>query len=569
MSHKGEAGNDLLAREILGYIDRDGCAQVLSADRPFETFSEPSAVSEENRRPVRFFTARQSRAALAKAMTDGRKLKYDLRSILTHSDFDFLNEAVRILFFRDLQEKDKRLLQLLLQGVPKQAVVYLLCADPEWDMRFGIKDFDVYEKAYLRYLRKDRISRIPVVSYIVDMAVMPVRARKAERYILRQEADNMHRWVTIAGQMDHHLWEESLRNELYASKLAQAEQWMEKHESQTEKWVSQTSEMYYAQNEKIDHAYYTQMEKMHIQEQMQLQLQAQMQAQQVQMQDMQVQTQDMLIKPAEEAHALAARRFDEVLKEQEWLKKQLRELRVQAEESVRDKTVISTQPGGVTVVDMEGLLVGLPSEQWLLAASLSTNRHLKWGSERYMREYIERGMVVADIAAEYGIFSCFAARRVGPEGRVLLFEEDKTRLQYIHDNLSLNGFLGKENIALYDEVPGNKGKKNLDAVLAGQRVDFIRISGAADIPSVWAGMANTLAVSLNVKIMLEFSPTCLKEKGHDAAAFYDRVRGEGFEISELSEQGGETAPAVKERIFAKESAVLLLRRVWRQGGAIG
>jgi FkbM family methyltransferase len=45
-----------------------------------------------------------------------------------------------------------------------------------------------------------------------------------------------------------------------------------------------------------------------------------------------------------------------------------------------------------------------------------------------------------DVGANFGYFSLFAARRIGPQGRVVAFEPDPRNIQRLQTNIALNGF---------------------------------------------------------------------------------------------------------------------------------
>jgi FkbM family methyltransferase len=70
----------------------------------------------------------------------------------------------------------------------------------------------------------------------------------------------------------------------------------------------------------------------------------------------------------------------------------------------------------------------------------------KAGSGRWRLEVTEflgrelrDGDVVYDVGSNIGVFSVFAARRVGPRGRVIAFEPEPKTYEYLNDNFRLNG----------------------------------------------------------------------------------------------------------------------------------
>jgi FkbM family methyltransferase len=65
----------------------------------------------------------------------------------------------------------------------------------------------------------------------------------------------------------------------------------------------------------------------------------------------------------------------------------------------------------------------------------------EWEAEEAFLEQIDwSGMTVYDVGGDQGIFTLFLAQRVGPAGRVVVFEPNPRSYQRIRTNLRLNGF---------------------------------------------------------------------------------------------------------------------------------
>lgn len=75
--------------------------------------------------------------------------------------------------------------------------------------------------------------------------------------------------------------------------------------------------------------------------------------------------------------------------------------------------------------------------------------------EDALASLIEPGAVVYDLGAAIGFFTVLAARKVGPEGRVLAFEPFGANFERLRHNVALNGFLHVEchEVAVAD-APG-------------------------------------------------------------------------------------------------------------------
>lgn len=60
--------------------------------------------------------------------------------------------------------------------------------------------------------------------------------------------------------------------------------------------------------------------------------------------------------------------------------------------------------------------------------------------DEYHRAYIGKGMIVVDVGAYIGLYTCMAAEMVGSTGRVIAFEPDPANRRQLLDNVALNEF---------------------------------------------------------------------------------------------------------------------------------
>ncbi len=163
-----------------------------------ETAGMPAARAPEGlkrlvrRTPLaRLARARMRRDALRAELTDSAKVSLDLTPIFALGDAGFLREAVRMLFYRNIGSGEYYLLQMLKEGAPRGAVLYILFCSDEMDKTCAIKRFAAYEKAYFRYRAGNKIANIPVINYIVALAVMPIRVKNLQKLAGRNEADRI------------------------------------------------------------------------------------------------------------------------------------------------------------------------------------------------------------------------------------------------------------------------------------------------------------------------------------------------------------------------------------------
>src|SRR5579863_2330196 len=97
--------------------------------------------------------------------------------------------------------------------------------------------------------------------------------------------------------------------------------------------------------------------------------------------------------------------------------------------------------GGDNVVacEVDGLILGVPGEEWRMAAYYAFRGTMEPGPTRLFKEMVKPGMVVVDIGANIGIYTLEAARLMAPTGRVYSFEPAPRVFGILKDNIQVNG----------------------------------------------------------------------------------------------------------------------------------
>ncbi|HEX6834616.1 MAG TPA: FkbM family methyltransferase [Rudaea sp.] len=156
------------------------------------------------------------------------------------------------------------------------------------------------------------------------------------------------------------------------------------------------------------------------------------------------------------------------------------------------------------------------------------------------------GMHVVDAGAHVGYYSVLFSQRVGPSGSVRAFEPEPDNFRLLLANLLLNdcrnvqthafALAERRGDATLHLSPDNLGDHrlaatpgraqvevatiDLDAVLAGSAVDFVKIDTQGAEPRVLAGMAATIADNRErLAVLMEFAPGLLAQAGTAVAAF--------------------------------------------------
>ncbi|MEO8127848.1 MAG: FkbM family methyltransferase [Bryobacteraceae bacterium] len=245
----------------------------------------------------------------------------------------------------------------------------------------------------------------------------------------------------------------------------------------------------------------------------------------------------------------------------------------------------------VTVTQVDGFIVGVPAEEWRVAAYHQFRGAMEPGLLRAFREAIQPGMVVVDVGANIGMFTLHAAQRTGSGGKVISIEPAPRPLAILKENVQVNGFLEADivnflEIAVSDRTgtaqltvyPGNWGHSTLfDASAAGQklevvterlddvlavypRIDVIKVDAEGAEPFILRGMHEVLTRNPHLRLFIEFAPNWLRRAGVEPVAFLDELTALGLAIQVVDEPSGELRDIATGDLLRCYSTNLSLRR---------
>lgn len=243
-----------------------------------------------------------------------------------------------------------------------------------------------------------------------------------------------------------------------------------------------------------------------------------------------------------------------------------------------------------TEVLARGEPVELGGFRWSMPDSLRATFLLQ-DHEPGMRRVLERllrpGMVVADVGANIGYHTLFAARRVQPGGRVFAVEPEATNLAHLRENLRLNEVVGvtvlpvaagsarrrrrfhrrsdaghhgfhphpveqTREIVEVEEVP-------LDELIEG-RVDVVKIDVEAGELEVLDGMRHVLENNPGIRLLVEWNPPLMTAAGQRPEGLPERLSELGFEISRIRGPEGALEPLDPETVDSDREHELLASR---------
>ena len=190
---------------------------------------------------------------------------------------------------------------------------------------------------------------------------------------------------------------------------------------------------------------------------------------------------------------------------------------------------------------------------------------------RLFESLIQPGMVVMDVGGHVGYFTLLAARQVGPTGKVFSFEPEPGNHNLLLENIHRNGY---ENIVVTRKAVSNQvgtmplfltaldnGRHSvykhglpergridveattLDAFLESAswpHVDLIKVDAEGSEMDVLDGMDQLLVKSPVLKLIIEFSPTLLKNASRDPLQLLLRLNASGFALYSILEKRGPT-----------------------------
>jgi FkbM family methyltransferase len=244
---------------------------------------------------------------------------------------------------------------------------------------------------------------------------------------------------------------------------------------------------------------------------------------------------------------------------------------------------------GVVATEVEGLILGIPAEEWRLAAYHLFRGVPEPGLACALQNAIQPGMVIVDVGANIGLYTLIAARLTGYSGKVISFEPSPRIFALLRDNVQVNGFLesgiidlrqvalsDSSGVAPFTVYPKDSGHSTLfrgpegcqqievqtdtldRALSAIPKVDVIKIDAEGAEPFILRGMRETLKRNPRLRLFIEFAPPHLQNAGVDPSKFLDELAEAGFEILAVDDLSGETRALDNEGLLRRYTVNLSL-----------
>jgi len=259
-----------------------------------------------------------------------------------------------------------------------------------------------------------------------------------------------------------------------------------------------------------------------------------------------------------------------------------------ANNSIKNKSMLSGFSGGVNAVMVGDFIMGIPSDEWGLGMYLSLNGHFEKGSEVVFQSLLSSGMVVLDIGANLGIYTLYALQ-AGCE--VYSFEPTPSTFDILKKNVKVNGFENSNKLQLINKAVSDKngtvdfyikqgicgqnslfkGTDTLDSIavetiiaddyLKGlDKVDIIKIDVEGAEYYAMLGLKNIIARSPEIKILIEFSPENMRNTNLSPKILLDLIKEYGFKYYLIEEDKGTLTAVDDITLYTCYSVNLLLTK---------
>ena len=260
------------------------------------------------------------------------------------------------------------------------------------------------------------------------------------------------------------------------------------------------------------------------------------------------------------------------------------------ERAVSDSKKI-IERSGIRFVHVDNFILGLPAEEWRLAAYLSFRGIPETGLVRFFQKLIRPGMTIVDVGANLGIFTLYAARSLQWSGRIHSFEPTPRIHELLRNNVQVNGFLeanlvqfheaavtdseGTARLTTFAEHSGhntlfwqNAGAESvivkttrLDTALQGEtRVDVVKIDAEGAELRILRGMAQIIEKNPGIHILIEFAPIHLARAQVSPEDFLRTLSELDLEVRMVDDLTGAIREVSDQELSSMYSSNLYLRR---------
>ena len=156
-----------------------------------------------------------------------------------------------------------------------------------------------------------------------------------------------------------------------------------------------------------------------------------------------------------------------------------------------------------------------------------------------VKREVKEGMTCIDIGASIGYFTLLFSRQVGPTGHVISIEPTDFQQPYLRKNVKNNGYSDRveiHNVGAWDKsemkamppcappyVQTFIQCKPVDDIVAGRKIDFIKMDCDGPEPKIVRGLEKTFQNNPQLKMVCEYYPKYQMDAGLDPAEFREVI----------------------------------------------
>jgi FkbM family methyltransferase len=223
------------------------------------------------------------------------------------------------------------------------------------------------------------------------------------------------------------------------------------------------------------------------------------------------------------------------------------------------------RPKGKILIDVQGSKFYVDTRDQGIVPYLLTNKVFEELETELFRTLVKPGMTVVDIGANFGYYTCLAARLVGSQGKVYAFEPAPNNYEMLLRNIALNQyqnvipiqkavsnkvgktklFMDRNNFGAPSLSEGNISSRGgfvevetltLDTFFNGlhmNRPDLIKIDAQGGEGLIMDG-AKHVFQNTPLKIIMEFWPFGLSQMGDEPLHLINDLISYGFSIQMIN-----------------------------------
>jgi FkbM family methyltransferase len=191
------------------------------------------------------------------------------------------------------------------------------------------------------------------------------------------------------------------------------------------------------------------------------------------------------------------------------------------------------------------------------------------GTQKLLQKSLKPGNIAVDVGANIGYLTLLMARLVSPNGKVYAVEPGEDNLLCLRKNIELNSCTNVEVLpvaagakrssrplyireagTLHSFYPRTEGhalasqvsEMPLDELLAGIKIDLIKIDVEGAEIDVLAGMERILRNDPEIQCIIEWNPIALKRAGHTSNELPELLIQHGFQLWAIDEETAALMP---------------------------